>query len=571
MSSTAGKRTKPGDPAVIEILSSDGSEVEEILPPLAKKARSESNKALDAKERARTEGGFFLTKVQPLSPHHNRHSLGIRDLTGLEGPQNAITKTWQFDYMFDPEWLWEQFPHNARDKAQFVYIHGERHKDQLVEFANRFEKGKITIVNPDLPLPYGVHHTKMMIFQYEDDGLRVVVHTANLIPRDWALKTQAIYITPKLKRKPADGKHSKDKSEGFGSDLANYLRKYKRKPVMDLAGLVDEYDFSSVPVRLIGSTPGYHQGYEAMKDQGICKLQRLLAQHQNASGTTTDGRKSQPKTAFSALMQNRSALSSETSTKEETESKTGNRADGTPQKTAPYYIGQFSSIGSLGKNAGTWITSQFLRALKGEKPVIAVKGGQSPPQSSPGDELRFIFPTVEEVRESLEGWAAGGSIPYNSGTRGKQLWLEAQFFHRWRARVSGREHCMPHIKTYARVRPHTAPTSNSSRETQPHEIDWFLVTSANLSQAAWGTYQKQGTQLMVRHYELGVLVHPKAYPTNVTLRNLYSTDYEAQTDMDMVGVPIPYDLPPQRYSTGDEAWTVDTVRHSPDRHSLTWG
>lgn len=31
---------------------------------------------------------------------------------------------------------------------------------------------------------------------------------------------------------------------------------------------------------------------------------------------------------------------------------------------------------------------------------------------------------------------------------------------------------------------------------------WFLLTSANLSKAAWGALQKNNTQLMIRSYEV---------------------------------------------------------------------
>ena len=36
---------------------------------------------------------------------------------------------------------------------------------------------------------WGTHHTKMMLLQYED-GLRVIIHTSNLEPKDWNQKTQ---------------------------------------------------------------------------------------------------------------------------------------------------------------------------------------------------------------------------------------------------------------------------------------------------------------------------------------------------------------------------------------------
>ena len=42
-----------------------------------------------------------------------------------------------------------------------------------------------TIVNTYLFVP------KMMVFAYEDESVRVVVHTANLVGSDWENRTQA--------------------------------------------------------------------------------------------------------------------------------------------------------------------------------------------------------------------------------------------------------------------------------------------------------------------------------------------------------------------------------------------
>ncbi len=42
------------------------------------------------------------------------------------------------------------------------------------------------------------------------------------------------------------------------------------------------------------------------------------------------------------------------------------------------------------------------------------------------------------------------------------------------------------------------------------EKGWFLLTSENLSRAAWGSLQKNETQLFIRSYELGVLFIPSS-------------------------------------------------------------
>jgi len=64
---------------------------------------------------------------------------------------------------------------------------------------------------------------------------------------------------------------------------------------------------------------------------------------------------------------------------------------------------KFSSIGSLGPNANSWLTKEFLTSLK-----------QLNSSSLESPELKLIDPTVENVRTSLEGYMAGGSLPYVS-------------------------------------------------------------------------------------------------------------------------------------------------------------
>ena len=56
---------------------------------------------------------------------------------------------------------------------------------------------------------------------------------------------------------------------------------------------------------------------------------------------------------------------------------------------------------------------------------------------------------------------------------------------------------MPHIKTFVRF----SPSSNC--------LSWALLTSANLSKAAWGKLQVKDSQLFIRSYELGILFLPR--------------------------------------------------------------
>ncbi|KAK6034354.1 hypothetical protein COOONC_28138 [Cooperia oncophora] len=75
---------------------------------------------------------------------------------------------------------------------------------------------------------------------------------------------------------------------------------------------------------------------------------------------------------------------------------------------------------------------------------------------------------------SLEGYNAGDSLPYQDATAKRQPWLR-DFMCKWRSEAKGRSKAMPHVKTYTDI------------------VDgvpqWILVTSANLSKAAWGALQ----------------------------------------------------------------------------------
>ncbi len=102
-----------------------------------------------------------------------------------------------------------------------------------------------------------------------------------------------------------------------------------------------------------------------------------------------------------------------------------------------------------------------------------------------------------------------------------------------------RQHAMPHLKTYACFHPQENNT-----------VDWVILTSANLSKAAWGTYQKNQTQFMIRSYELGVLLLPTPPSSSLVVNEK---------------LPLPYTFPLSTYQPSeDEPWIWDIVREDPD-------
>lgn len=74
----------------------------------------------------------------------------------------------------------------------------------------------------------------------------------------------------------------------------------------------------------------------------------------------------------------------------------------------------------------------------------------------------------------------------------------------WNGTPSGRQRAPAHMKCYFPYK---------TMEENDNELAWFVLTSCNLSQAAWGVYQTNGSQLYIKSYELGVLFVP-SYITN---------------------------------------------------------
>ncbi|CAJ0602763.1 unnamed protein product [Cylicocyclus nassatus] len=255
----------------------------------------------------------------------------------------------------------------------------------------------------------------------------------------------------------------------FVEDLCSYLLEYHLKELDYWIDRIKSCDFSANTDRLVFSVPGYHHSTR-MSKFGHPSLARLL--------------KERP----------------------------------APKKDARrLFILQCSSIGVLGDNGKVWLLDQFLSSLQ---------GGKS--QDLDLSKILLIFPSVEDVRNSSEGYRAGDYIPYPELTALGQTWLD-DVMCKWKSDSSGRSKAMPHVKTYT--------------ELLDDIPQWLLVTSANLSRAAWGEYQKKNSsQFMVRSYELGVLI------------------------TDPHRIKFPYDYPLTRYGPSDSPWVCDVSYTEADSH-----
>ncbi len=104
-----------------------------------------------------------------------------------------------------------------------------------------------------MPEAYGTHHTKMMVLLRHDDLAQIIIHTANLIRRDWRNLSQGVWASPLLPLRASEAPQLREiPSMGSGArfkiDFLNYLRAYdnKRTICKSLIEQLSKYDFGEI-------------------------------------------------------------------------------------------------------------------------------------------------------------------------------------------------------------------------------------------------------------------------------------------------------------------------------------
>ncbi|KAK0701842.1 tyrosyl-DNA phosphodiesterase I [Lasiosphaeria miniovina] len=549
-------------------------------------------------DKRRFDSPFHLTRIRDLPPELNVDTIGLNDILG----DPLISECWEFNYLHDIDFLMRAFDQDVRHLVNIHVVHGFWKKDDSnrIELqqnqASRYKN--VALHTAFMPEMFGTHHSKMMILLRHDDTAQIVIHTANLIVRDWTNMTQAVWLSPRLPLLPTtstqDGSEnyspaaattvaaasSQDDQEeeipktGSGAkfkiDFLNYLRSYdtRRVTCRPIIETLSKYDFSAVRGSLIASVPGRHNIHDRSRTQwGWAAMKQALRD---------------------VPVQYHTATSSSTT-------KT------TGKEKAPEIVVQISSIATLGPT-DSWLKTTLFRALSGGRGRPLLK-------------FKVVFPTADEIRASLDGYGSGGSIhtKIKSPQQAKQLQYLHPIFYHWAndcsgaaskspplppcdtqahliktnppsielpenepVRDAGRQRAAPHIKTYIRF-------ANGSRASSP-TIDWALVTSANLSKQAWGDAVNNSTgEARVASYEIGVLVWPALFAEDTVMKPAFLTDRvtapaektsdEERHDGDavpVVALRLPYSLPLQAYGKHENPWVATESYAEPDWKGQYW-
>lgn len=175
-------------------------------------------------------------------------------------------------------------------------------------------------------------------------------------------------MSPHLPKLPESASDSHgDSPTGFKNSFRRYLQAYQNSKLNEWVELVKRADFSAINVFFVASVPGSHQGMD-INLWGHRRLGGLLKEH-----------------AVLPVDASRWPI-----------------------------IAQSSSIGSLGPNYESWISSNIVFAMAKEKE----KGIKADPS------FRFIYPSLKNYEESYDCKAGSCCLPYSRKSNDKQQWLK---------------------------------------------------------------------------------------------------------------------------------------------------
>lgn len=389
---------------------------------------------------------FQLLRTRGIPSWGNQGPLGFDMQQHVAG---NILFAFVSNYMIDIPWLAHTFP-DLLFSDYLLIVHGQKGdtegmKNQLRRLG--VHEHAMHVFQPPVP-PYGTHHSKAFFLQYPT-GIRIIIHTANLLYCDVNNKSQSVYMQD-FPLKDAVSERSGGGPSEFELELVQYVDALGLVSTVGrkLKDVIEMHDYSCARCHLVASVPSKPFEFKQVDRYGHKRVGSVLGSY-----------------AFDKKF------------------------------AASPIIAQFSSIGNLSPAFLGSTMESFSSGYYSTEDNAHVALG------TPSDgHVRLIWPSVAQIRDSLEGWFGGGSIPGYYDRVMKPMLLDGGYFRLWGGHTTGRQRAMPHMKTYLRF------------HEESKEIAWVCVGSHNFSKAAWGEVvnsRKYNARLCrILSYELGVVFVP---------------------------------------------------------------
>ncbi|ORX65025.1 phospholipase D/nuclease [Linderina pennispora] len=245
---------------VIAISSDDTSDSEseagDILPDTGKQGRLSATPLLSY-----PHGTVRITHLQD-ERSASDDMITFEALVQPEKLRKAILSA----YVVDMEWLTSKF----RSETKIVLVENYNPKTEH-RGAMQFDRGMLTIVHPEFNprQMYPIVHSKFMLLFY-DAHVRLVVGSANLIPVDWSIIQNILFIQdlPYTPNQPQP-------TTEFGISLTEVLLDLS-VPSQAVAQL-NYIDFRKVTVHLVASVPtSYRRSIDHSTHYGISRLAQVV-------------------------------------------------------------------------------------------------------------------------------------------------------------------------------------------------------------------------------------------------------------------------------------------------------
>ncbi|KAK6455187.1 putative tyrosyl-DNA phosphodiesterase [Scheffersomyces xylosifermentans] len=446
----------------------------------------------------------------------NRDTIMLSNLIGTKD----LHETFQFNFSVDlPMFLNYFHPEFSRQKKKITFITGSTLLDPQLPETELIKKNfNISELTADIPKRFGTHHTKMMVNFFDDDTLEIVIMTFNLRKIDFVGLTQALWRSGRLPRQKPDSKKMVMGAR-FKRDLKNYIKKYNKQALIDLAERIELFDFSSVKVELMASAPGKYDLSNLDDETEIYGYGKL----------------------YQILKRNNSLV------------------DNSKAEKLYNFLAQVTSISypiKVEKYNTASIFTHLLAPLvfcpnKDEFKILSP--GSTSTKKHQQDNYYFpqlVYPTVKEVAGSNVGFGAGQAVhlKYASTIAHKNQYKQniEPYLRKWNSSKepleTGRESVVPHCKYFA--------CDNGDNWST---IKWILMGSHNLSKQAWGAPAPKdlsSSVYEVSSYELGVVVIPEK---GLRMVPSYGTDFIEEENT--LPIRLPFKLPSSKYSEGDRPWS----------------